>query len=41
MVEDKTDEGYDSLLRLAIRNHALVLENDDDKGNCSRLKCDV
>ena len=30
MVEDKIDEGYDSLLRLAIRNCALVLDNNDD-----------
>ena len=30
VVEDKIIEGYDSLLRLAIRNRALVLEKDGD-----------
>ena len=30
VMEDKVEEGYDSLIRLAIRNHALVLQNDGD-----------
>ena len=30
VVEDKIDEGYDSLLRLAIRNRAQILDSNGD-----------
>ena len=41
VLEDKIDEGYNSLLRLAIRNRALVLDEDSDLWKEMRVLYDM